>query len=89
MTYRVEIGEVHENGLSVAFSIYDDQDDAGEPSWEGYVKWDGCVNWQTDTGCMAHFCCPEDIDAFAATFRTVWDLARPYFAGREDESYGK
>lgn len=89
MTYRVEIGAVHENGLSVEFSIYDDVDDEGEPSWTGWVKWDGCINWQTDPGCMAHFCGPHAVDDFAAAFRTVWDTARPHFKGREDLHYGK
>lgn len=85
MTFRLEIGAVHENGLSVAFTIYDDDDIGGDPSVEGSVNMDGCVNWQTDPDGLAHFCGPHSLDGFAACFRGVWDLARKAIAEHKAE----
>jgi hypothetical protein len=52
--------ELHENGLSVAFKVFDRIDfDGPAVGWHGFVKWDGCSNWSPgdeDENVMAHFC---------------------------------
>lgn len=45
------------------------------PDVTGSVKWDGCINWQTDPGCMAHGCGPSHADTVAAMFREVYRQA--------------
>jgi hypothetical protein len=48
------------------------------PEFEGHVRFDGCINWQTDDGCMAHFCGPDDADAWRAVFARLWELPAEY-----------
>jgi hypothetical protein len=31
----------------------------------GFVKWDGCINWETDRSCMLHGCGPAPSDVVA------------------------
>jgi len=40
----------------------------------GFLKYDGCMNWQTDPDCMAHFCDPEQAGNFMNAIKHVWTL---------------
>ena len=43
--------------------------------WGGYVKWDGCSNWQTNPDCMAHFCGPNQGEDLATIWQEIYRLA--------------
>ena len=43
----------------------------------GSIKWDGCMNWETDPNCMYHCCSVDDVDILAALLKEVWILAKP------------
>ena len=54
----------HESGLSVEFLVYEGDEDRGNRNpdalFTGYVKWDGCSNWdfggERGTTHPLHFC---------------------------------
>ena len=65
-----EITSIHSH--HVEFSLWiNPQDETDEPDITGSVKWDGCMNWQTNPNCMAHFCSAEDIDTLSRGFKWV------------------
>lgn len=66
-----EVWEVESRSLSG-----DDARLSEEPKMKGYVKWDGCMNLDTDSRVMRHFCGPEDMREFA----DVLDALYPLFA---------
>lgn len=37
---------------------------AAFPIAQGSVKWDGCVNWESNPGCMVHSCGLSDVESF-------------------------
>lgn len=40
------------------------------PLFHGHVKWDGCINWTGEDGCMSHNCGASDLrDLFAIILR--------------------
>jgi len=49
--------------------------------WEidGGLKWDGCINWQTNGQCMVHGCTPRHADAITAIFQTIYHVGKRYF----------
>lgn len=67
--------ELHENGLSVTFKVYDRVGiDGPEVGWHGFVKWDGCSNWapgDEDENVMAHFCDETQERAFGEMLVTL------------------
>lgn len=52
--YQIK-AKLHENGLSVSFEVYKMENGEFELSFTGFVKWDGCSNWNQQGGCL-HFC---------------------------------
>lgn len=79
--------ELHENGLSCSFhfrEIYQ-----GTVTCEGFVKWDGCINWSTSGEAMGHFCGPSCLDDFNLRFLTVWELGKEMMGEKCFEYYGK
>jgi hypothetical protein len=56
--------------------------------WEldGSVKWDGCINWQTNPDCMAHGCGPRTVEHIRDTFASVYAYADRYFDLLGDEA---
>lgn len=40
---------------------------------EGSLRFDGCMNWTSADACAVHFCGPEDVEAFAAALRRVYE----------------
>ncbi len=61
--------------LAVYFELSDSADEDFGPDYAGAIKWDGCMNWQTTPGMLAHFCDPTHAVAFAADMKRVWQLA--------------
>lgn len=49
--------------------------------WEigGALKWDGCINWETNPECMVHGCSPGHADEITAIFRAVYTIGKRYF----------
>ncbi len=43
---------------------------------EADVKWDGCVNWQTNPDCMFHFCGVDDLEKLREAFLVMWQFTR-------------
>lgn len=41
---------------------------------EGFLKFDGCLNWSTTTGIAAHLCGPEDFERMARAFYAIWEM---------------
>ena len=61
----------------------DDEDFAWEllnNDWfiDGHVKWDGCINWQTNPECMAHGCSPSYAEEMAHIFQAIYHVAKRY-----------
>lgn len=52
-----------------------------ETDWEldGAIKWDGCINWQTNPDCMAHGCGPSYADQLRLIFTTLYTIAKRHF----------
>lgn len=74
------VAELPDDGGSVEFIVTHE----GETEVEGHVRWDGCVNWQTPDGTMAHSCVPADVASLAAALMMVWPLARRLYGDRAD-----
>lgn len=49
--------------------------------WEidGGLKWDGCINWQTNPECMMHGCSPRHAKQIADLFDTVYHIGKRHF----------
>jgi hypothetical protein len=55
------------------FEIYDDEET--NPLIEGWIKWDGCLNWKTgDDEGHVHFCGPKDAGLFAVIYEEAASL---------------
>ena len=74
-TYQVS-AEI--DGSSVAFHVYEDDDT--DYLFSGYVKWDGCSNWDFQSfnarvGCThpLHFCSKEDAIEFGVFLGKLYD----------------
>lgn len=65
---------IEEHNMDFAIFI-NPQDDDDEPDITGNVKWDGCINWQTNPSCMAHYCNREQMDDFNSAFKWIYDEA--------------
>lgn len=39
---------------------------------EGFLKWDGCMNWKTTR--YYHFCEDDDADLVRETFEKLWEI---------------
>lgn len=51
----------------------------------GWLKWDGCINWQTNSDCMAHGCGPGMIEALRDVFAVVYRIGKRHFDLLGDE----
>lgn len=72
--------KLHENKLSCKFEILEEDPLSSVPDVisSGFVKWDGCVNWNarvmSDDGrsqVMVHFCQPSDLQDFMAELQAA------------------
>jgi uncharacterized protein YxjI len=73
---------LHDNGLSVEFEFRDPQD--GEIEISGHHKWDGCVDWETSSTCMMHFCGMEAAERLLRLFIAVAMIAKREIGTRYD-----
>jgi hypothetical protein len=66
--------ELGDGGSPLPFSEW------GKADWEidGYLKWDGCINWQTNPHVMYHGCSPEMIDQLKDIFSIVYAIGGRY-----------
>jgi hypothetical protein len=44
----------------------------------GQLKWDGCMNWETNPSCMYHFCGPDDAFRLAKMFDYLYSFGKNY-----------
>lgn len=85
MSYSVEVGDLHENKLSCEFSIVDQE---GYLIVEGWVKWDGCMNWRAgEGGSYEHFCGPEEAVALGEAFAAAWRVCGEKMGDKIDIHY--
>lgn len=54
------ITKLENNSHYASFEIIDTEDE-NFVVISGSVKWDGCINWQTNSECMAHACDAEEL----------------------------
>lgn len=70
---------LHENELSVEFEIFDSEASFGATEADvivsGFLKWDHCMNWQTNPECMAHFCTLADAERLTRAFAALYEAA--------------
>ena len=64
----LQLGNI--NPSSFEFQLFDASNVDGEIKdarieLSGFVKWDGCINWETDRSCMLHGCGPAPSDVVA------------------------
>ena len=46
---------------------------------DGALKWDGCVNWQTNPDCMMHGCGPRHAQVIADIFAAIYHVGKRHF----------
>jgi hypothetical protein len=49
--------------------------------WEirGSIKWDGCINWESNPECMVHGCGPSHITQLTTQFSAIYAFAKRHF----------
>lgn len=79
-----EDGRIHtqSGGHFLNFVIHDKHK---EPSVSGFVKWDGCINFNTNPSCATHFCGLEDLRQFADDIIRVAKIAHIMIGGPQGE----
>jgi hypothetical protein len=62
-----------------SWSLWDGCNDRDFADWEnadwdihGDLKWDGCINWETNPNCMAHGCSPNYSRDLHLIFNTIY-----------------
>lgn len=75
-----------------SWGLFDGNNDFAFEDWgnafceiDGAVKWDGCINWQTNPECMMHGCGPRHISTISAIFETVYAAGSAYYDYLGDE----
>lgn len=75
------------------WGLFDGSSDFAFAEWEqaewelsGYLKWDGCINWQTNPECMVHGCSPRHVDWINAVFGAVYAYGKRHFDLLGDEA---
>lgn len=54
---------------------------------EAGVKWDGCINWETNPDCLYHFCDPGSVASLARAFDRAWAFTRDNLATADADSF--
>lgn len=73
---------LHENGFSVQVDLLDDD---GEMEFRWIVKWDGCVNYETNPDCMGHLCRYEDWERIFRAGRKAYELGITMMGAKADK----
>jgi hypothetical protein len=47
---------------------------------KGFLKWDGCMNWSTETPVMYHFCENDDAKLLNEAFEKLWEIGPEYIS---------
>lgn len=55
-------------------SIIDNGKDSFNVLIKGFLKWDGCMNWETSGGLMYHFCKEDDALLLNECFMKLWEI---------------
>ena len=58
------------------WTAYDKEPNTESEILRGYVKWDGCTNWETAKGRMVHCCYREEIASFGDILGQCYDLGK-------------
>lgn len=68
---------LHDNGLSVEFEVYETNFNCDRSLFlTGYVKWDGCSNWNIPEGnYQLHFCGRKEMEKFTELLQAMFDWA--------------
>lgn len=63
-------------------------DQWADAHWElrGHIKWDGCINWETNPDCMAHGCGTGNLSRIHDTFAAIYAFAKRHFDLLGDEA---
>lgn len=65
------------NEYYIDFSIIENDEDLVA---KGYVKWDGCSNWDiSPENVMIHFCSGTDIKEFGQILESCYEYAKEHF----------
>lgn len=68
-------------GYSIQFYVYDDD-------WviiDGFVKWDGCSNWNFNTeNCMLHFCDKDEAAELGKIMALLYEIAHAMMKRHRD-----
>ena len=87
MTFRVYASQLIGTGIFIGEDYAQslaDWDDAFCVI-NGTLKWDGCINWQTNPVCMVHGCSPSHMDDLTAIFQTVYRIGKRHMDLLGDE----
>jgi len=69
--------KLHEDEISVSFDVFEEIRWEEEPFFAGYIKWDGCSNWDfLDKGFPLHFCEQLDARNFGVFLSELYDWAQ-------------
>lgn len=72
VNFRIHGWDGAEVGDGDALTPIFDADD--KPLMTGYVKWDGCSNWDTGDGAI-HFCTRDGAQKLGLAMERCWDIA--------------
>ena len=63
-------------------------DQSADAFWliRGRIKWDGCVDWETNPDCMMHGCGPSHGEWVAKMFEVIYAYAKRHFDLLGDET---
>jgi hypothetical protein len=54
------------------------------PVITGRLKWDGCMDWETNPICMYHFCSPKDVFDLAKMFDYLYSIGKEHITNWMD-----
>lgn len=71
---ELEIEWAREHSHAISFLFFDEHND--EWRVRAGVKWDGCINWETNPNYLYHFCEPACVARLARAFDRAWEFTR-------------
>lgn len=79
---------LHKNELSITFNAWTGSEldiVKGECDIKGFLKWDGCLNFMTNSNRYYHLCRPDDMTTITTLFNAIGDEAVKHVRGYEGE----
>lgn len=86
-SFKAAITKVEPHYAEYEIWIKPDLEQEEKPDITGSIKWDGCMNWQTNPDCMAHFCEKDDISSLSAAFLWVRLQAGQLMSNADKEAF--